>query len=107
MSPGSRSSRSPRASHTGTSLMQTPWGDLPVSDAHVHFFSHRFFQSVASRPQDVPALQAKLGWHLPPVDPAVLAETWANELNRHGVERASIIGSTPGDECSLIAAANA
>jgi predicted TIM-barrel fold metal-dependent hydrolase len=87
--------------------MQTPWGDLPVADAHVHFFSHKFFQSLVPQPQDVPALQAKLGWQLPPVDPAVLAETWATELNRHGVSRAAIIASTPGDEASVLAAANA
>jgi predicted TIM-barrel fold metal-dependent hydrolase len=86
--------------------MQTPWGDLPVWDAHVHFFSHRFFQSLAGDPQGVPALQAKLGWHLPPVESASLAETWATELNRHGVERAAIIASIPGDESSVIAAAN-
>ncbi len=87
--------------------MQTPWGDLPVSDAHVHFFSHRFFQSLAGQSQDVPALQAKLGWLIPPVDPASLAETWATELNRHGVSKAAIIASTPGDEGSVLAAANA
>jgi uncharacterized protein len=87
--------------------MKTPWGDLPVSDAHVHFFSHRFFQSLAGASRDVPALQERLGWHLPPVDPAGLAETWATELNRHGVTRAAIIASTPGDEASVLAAANA
>lgn len=87
--------------------MQTPWGDLSVWDAHVHFFSHRFYQSLAAQPQDVPALQEKLGWHLPPIDPAALGETWATELNRHGIERAAIIASTPGDEASVLAAANA
>jgi predicted TIM-barrel fold metal-dependent hydrolase len=87
--------------------MQTPWGDLPVSDAHVHFFSHRFFQSLAGQQHDIPSLQAKLGWHIPPVDPVSLAETWATELNRHGVERAAIIASTPGDESSVLAATSA
>ena len=87
--------------------MQTPWGDLPVCDAHVHFFSHRFFQSLAGQPKDVPGLQAELGWLIPPVDPTWLAETWATELNRHGVEKAAMIASTPGDEASVIAAANA
>ena len=86
--------------------MNTPWGDLPVSDAHVHFFSHRFFQALAGQAQDMPALQTKLGWHLPPVESAALAETWATEFNRHGVERAAIIASIPGDEGSVIAAAN-
>src|SRR6516165_4748057 len=87
--------------------MRTPWGDLAVADAHVHFFSHNFFQSLAVQARDLPALQETLGWHLPPADPARLAEKWVTELNRHGVSRAAIIASTPGDEASVIAAANA
>ena len=27
--------------------MQTPWGDVSVSDAHAHFFSRRFFEGLA------------------------------------------------------------
>src|SRR5689334_19812979 len=87
--------------------MQTSWGDLRVSDAHVHFFSHRFFQSLVAQPQDLPGIQEKLGIHLPPVDPPDLAEIWANELNRHGVARASIIASIPGDEASVLSASGA
>jgi predicted TIM-barrel fold metal-dependent hydrolase len=87
--------------------MRTPWGDLAVADAHVHFFSHKFFQSLAGQARDLPALQETLGWQLPPADPARLAENWVTELNRHGVSRAAIIASTPGDEASVIAAANA
>lgn len=87
--------------------MQTPWGDLPVNDAHIHFFSHKFFLSLAGQSHDLPAVQEKLGWHLPPVDPTSLAELWATELNRHGVARAAIIASTPNDDASVLAAANA
>src|SRR5437763_7113925 len=87
--------------------MQTPWGDLPVSDAHVHFFSHKFFQSLVSQAQELPALQDKIGLMLPPVDPTRLAEKWATELNRHGVSRAAIIASIPGDEASVLSATNA
>jgi predicted TIM-barrel fold metal-dependent hydrolase len=87
--------------------MQTPWGDIPVADAHVHFFSHKFFLSLAGQAQDIPALQAKLGWQLPPPSPEWLAEVWATELNRHGVERAAIIASTPNDEGSVLTATNA
>ncbi len=29
------------------SLMQTPWGDIEVLDAHVHFFSPAFFDALA------------------------------------------------------------
>lgn len=81
--------------------MQTPWGDLAVSDAHVHFFSHRFFQALNS--PGVPGL----GWDLPSEDPAALARRWCEELDRHGVARAALIASTPGDEASVLAAAAA
>jgi predicted TIM-barrel fold metal-dependent hydrolase len=87
--------------------MRTPWGDFPVNDAHVHFFSHRFFQTLVGQSSDLPGFQTKTGWTLPPVDPTRLAERWATELNGHGVERASIIASVPGDESSVLAAANA
>jgi hypothetical protein len=86
--------------------MRTPWGDLPVIDAHVHFFSQNFFLSLAGQSHDLAALQTKLGWHIPPADPSSLAEVWATELNRHGVERAAIIASTPNDDASVLAAAN-
>ena len=52
--------------------MDTPWGDLPVSDAHVHFFSHRFFSILAEQKQaPVESLGPLLGWNLPPPDPVL------------------------------------
>jgi len=87
--------------------MQTPWGDLRVNDAHVHFFSHKFFQTLVAQAAELPSIQDKVGWTLPPVDPARLAEKWATELNTCGVGCASLIASTPGDESSVLAAAAA
>ena len=29
--------------------MKTPWGEIAVSDAHVHLFSHAFLQSLAKQ----------------------------------------------------------
>lgn len=84
--------------------MRTLWGDLAVLDAHVHFFSHNFFRSLANDERELPAIASKLGWTLPGVDPDGLAETWTVELNRHGVAKAAIIASTPGDERSVLAA---
>jgi predicted TIM-barrel fold metal-dependent hydrolase len=85
--------------------MDTPWGALPVSDAHVHFFSHHFFSTLAeTKSVSVEALGQTLGWQMPADNPARLAETWARELDRHGVERAALIASTPGDHNSVIAA---
>jgi predicted TIM-barrel fold metal-dependent hydrolase len=85
--------------------MDTPWGALAVADAHVHFFSHRFFSALAEQ-KGVPvsALEAPLGWQLPAEDPDQLAGAWAHELDRHGVERAALIASVPGDADSVIAA---
>jgi predicted TIM-barrel fold metal-dependent hydrolase len=53
---------------------------------------------------DLPGIQDILGWRIPPVDATRLAEVWATELNKHGVERAAIIASIPGDEASVLAA---
>src|ERR1039458_2944818 len=88
--------------------MQTPWSDLAVADAHIHFFSRRFFDALVSETgQDAAAVAATLGWELPPDDPAGLAERWAAELDAQGVERAALIASVPGDEVSVLAAAAA
>src|SRR5215472_914462 len=88
--------------------METPWGALPVSDAHIHFFSHRFFSALAEqKKQPVAALAPVLGWQLPPEDPLELATTWTRELDRHGVSKAVLIASIPGDADSVIAAVKA
>jgi predicted TIM-barrel fold metal-dependent hydrolase len=93
--------------------MKTVWGELEVSDAHVHFFSHDFFCSLAAQKQDpslgvgpdaVEAVTRILGWQAPPPKPEDLAEIWARELDRHGVSRAALIASVPGDEPSVAAA---
>jgi hypothetical protein len=55
--------------------MQTPWGDFTVSDAHTHFFSRRFFESLAAQSgKGAQEVADTLGWHLPPEDPAELAK---------------------------------
>ena len=85
--------------------METPWGDLAVADAHVHFFSHRFFSALADQKKaPLDSIQASLGWQLPAEDPEQLANTWIQELDRHGVEKAALIASVPGDHNSVMAA---
>ena len=88
---------------------QSPWGPLLVADAHVHFFSHHFFELLAAQKPGLTldAMQAKLEWQLPPAEPEKLAETWARELDRHGVDRAALIASLPGDHDSVTAAVRA
>jgi len=83
-------------------VIQSPWGGLPVSDAHVHFFSHRFFASLAQQKNvDVAALGPMLAWQLPPAEPAGLAAHWVAELDRFGIDRAAMIASIPHDEASV------
>jgi predicted TIM-barrel fold metal-dependent hydrolase len=88
---------------------ESPWGALSVADAHVHLFSHRFFAAlVAQKPGlTLEAAAVQLDLPLPPDDPARLASAWIHELDRHGVARAALIASVPGDESSVIAAADA
>src|SRR5579863_5813469 len=88
---------------------ESPWGPIVVVDAHVHFFSYGFFQILAAQKPGltIDAVRQKLDWQYPPPQPTELAATWARELDRHGVHRAALIASAPGDEASVIAAVRA
>jgi predicted TIM-barrel fold metal-dependent hydrolase len=82
--------------------MLTPWGDFAVADAHVHFFSRKFFSVLGSQAgKTAEQVADAAGWVLPAEDPAELARSWAAELDAHGVTRAALIASIPGDEASV------
>ena len=85
---------------------ESPWGTLAVADAHVHFFSPHFFELLAGQKPGltVEGIRAQLQWHSP-ADLTGAAQEWINELDRHGVARAALIASLPGDEGSSAAAA--
>src|SRR5438309_11246868 len=94
--------------------MQSPWGEIEVSDAHVHFFSHGFFSALALQKsalsgrgagESAATIAETLGWEPPPTEPEALGARWAAELDRCGVRRATLIASVPGDEQSVAAAA--
>ncbi len=94
--------------------MKTELGEVGVLDAHAHFFSHRFFmQFVEALRQTLPpadpygGLAQRLQWELPPPDPVVLGKRWIQEMDTNGVERMVLIASTPSDEESILAAAQA
>jgi hypothetical protein len=88
--------------------MQTQWGEVSISDAHVHFFSRVFFSALAAQKEaSLENLQPLLGWQLPPEEPAELADRWVVELDRYGISRAALIASIPGDEASVAAAVTA
>ena len=65
-------------------MIDTPWGLLPVADAHVHFFSHRFFASLAEQKGvAVDQLAPLLNWQLPAEDPLQLADACCSTITRH------------------------
>ena len=81
-----------------------------VCDVHCHFFSSRFLEILmASNRQRLPAAEhaeviaGLLGWE-PPSTPEDLADRWVRELDGHGVARAALIASIPGDEDSVATA---
>jgi predicted TIM-barrel fold metal-dependent hydrolase len=87
-------------------MAQTPWGEMPVQDSHGHFFSRNFFDALARQKNLAGAdeLQSILGWDIPPPEPALLAQSWVDELNKYGVEKIALIASMHGDEASVAAA---
>lgn len=82
-----------------------------ICDAHVHFFSPAFFdalgfQMALSTDGRVDAVLSALGWDSPG-SVSELADRWTLELDAHGVSRAALIASVPGDEASVAAAVGA
>jgi predicted TIM-barrel fold metal-dependent hydrolase len=67
-----------------------------ICDAHVHFFSPGFFAGLGASREAVTAL----GWEDPGTTEA-LAARWVHELDKHGVNRAALIASLPGDADSV------
>ena len=78
----------------------------PLNDAHCHFFSQQFFGRLAyQRGGGATAadLVRELQW-AEPGSPDSLADRWVAELDTHGVARAALIASVPGDEESVATA---
>ena len=76
------------------------------NDAHCHFFSTGFFRQLAAqrgRGQGPGELCTELGWD-DPGTPEELADRWVREMDAHGVGRAAVIASVPGDESSVASA---
>ncbi len=86
-------------------MVQTPWGELRVSDAHVHFFSPAFYSGLALQKRaDAELLGTLLNWDIPVDDPVSVATQWVTELDRTGIDRMCLIASAHGDEASVAAA---
>jgi len=63
-----------------------------INDCHVHFFSPSFFAGLGANRQTITGL----GWEFPDSVEALGAK-WVGELDKHGVQRSSLIASLPGD----------
>jgi uncharacterized protein len=86
-------------------LADTPWGEIEIADAHVHFFSPAFFKSLAEQKNGEPVARL-LGWD-DPSSSEDLAARWVAELDRHRISRAMLIASIPNDTESIGAAVDA
>jgi hypothetical protein len=85
-----------------------------IADSHVHFFSHALFVSLFEQKYDRRPTKTDLlrmvepvGIELPEQAPVQHAERWVRELDAHGVDHAVLFTSTPGEEMSVAAAAQA
>jgi uncharacterized protein len=73
-----------------------------MNDCHCHLFSRRFFASLGRAMAGSDPLTAeetalqRLGWESPG-SAEELSDRWAAELDRHGVGRAALMASVPGD----------
>ena len=81
---------------------------MVLHDAHCHFFSARFFETLGRERQPDRALAAddvaaQLGWDAPG-GPEALTDRWIAELDRNRVTRAALMASVPGDEESVATA---
>ncbi|HSR51627.1 MAG TPA: amidohydrolase family protein [Acidobacteriota bacterium] len=83
-----------------------------LNDAHCHFFSRGFFEALSrglerfSGPDRAAQVVAELEWEAPG-ESCKLARRWADELDRHQVDRCVLIASVPGDEDSVAEAVKA
>jgi predicted TIM-barrel fold metal-dependent hydrolase len=97
---------------------------MSINDVHCHFFSTEFFATLARQrrrpalvrsPQREEMERELIAWRLSadlcaelqweaPESAHTLAARWVRELDAHGVSRAALIASVPGDETSVAAA---
>lgn len=83
-------------------MVPTPFGPQRVFDAHTHLFPRSFYTGLAkqaglSASDPAAEVARRLGWELPPSDPAELAGRWVVEMDRHGVDRMVALHTLPGD----------
>lgn len=95
-------------------MKETIFGNIEIFDAHVHFFSHKYFKMLSEQSprlkgekDAVGKIGEMTGLEMPPENPRDFAEIWIKELDKKGVKRALMIASLPGDEDSVAEAVKA
>jgi uncharacterized protein len=95
-------------------MLNTPWGNIRLLDAHTHFFSQLFFQTFArlaqqNLPVEAPltAVAQRLGVEIPSEDATDLGQRWVEEMDKYGVDHLVMFTSVPGDHGSVAAAVHA
>ena len=84
--------------------MFRPLPEIPVTDAHVHFFSPNFIKNYADLGKeklgsdDPGALLDFMEWEMPVHDPLDLGRRWVAEMDEKGISRMVLVTSWPGDE---------
>jgi len=67
-----------------------------ICDAHVHFFSPGFFAGLGAKRSAITGL----GWEFPE-STEELTSRWIADLDEHGVDKAALMASLPGDADSV------
>ncbi len=70
------------------------------NDIHCHFFSSRFLELLSPDSGGADEISFRLQWD-PPGTATELGDRWIAELDRHGIGRAALIASIPGDAASV------
>ena len=71
-----------------------------INDSHCHFFSSRFLELLAPDAGGADEIAFRLQWDAPGTA-TELGDRWIAELDRHGVSRATLMASIPGDGASV------
>lgn len=71
-----------------------------LNDIHCHFFSSRFLELLSPDSGGAEEISFRLQWD-PPGTATELGDRWIAELDRHGIGRAALIASIPGDAVSV------
>ncbi len=79
-----------------------------ILDGQIYLYSYNYFRLISqhhSYSDDIEQLMRRqarrLRIELPPQNPAILADRWAQELDRFGISRACLVADSVGDEYSV------